>query len=374
MRIGLVTADFYPNVGGVAAHVVELGRALAKAGHEVHVVTLPLLDETAARSELDGMIVHRPSIPKAKPFYSWLLARWLRKFLKHTPLDLLHVHGIRPLEASRSLGLPVVFTNHTSGFLKRVEKGGRHHMSMKRRLEHVRHVLTPSQELADATRTVGYAGPVTFIPNGVDPDRFTPGEPDADRRERWGAAEGDVVVLLARRLVEKNGVVYFAQAITKLTSENVRVVFAGDGAERAKVEQIIRDAGRLDRCTFLGNVSNTEMPEIYRAADLSVLPSLMEAVSITGLESMSTGLPLVGTNVGGIPVLIDHGKTGLLVEPRDPAALAGAMDQLIADAQTRSDMGRLARQRIVDRFSWAQIARETADVYAQAQPDGAGAP
>lgn len=372
MRIGLITADFHPNVGGVAAHVVELGRALVLNGHEVHVVTLPLGEERARTGTLHGMTVHRPAIPKGKPLYSWLTRFWLNRFLAETPLDVMHVHGLRPVEATAGLTIPVVFTNHTSGFLKRIRKGELERARLARRLAHVAHVLAPSDELVEATRSVGYRGPVEFISNGVDTTRFYPdrktdsGAPtEAETlRSQWTQAEDEVVVLLARRLVQKNGVTVFAEAVTRLKNRSrTRIVFAGDGAERAEVERILRDGKMLDRSIFLGNVPNPEMPDIYRAADLSVLPSFMEATSITGLESMATGLPLVGTRVGGIPALIDDGVTGLLVPPGEPDELAAAMDRLIVDASLRSAMGEAGRSRAAGEFSWLSIAERTAAAY-----------
>lgn len=365
MRIGLVTADFVPNVGGVAAHVVELGRALVKAGHSVDVITLPLGEERLRKSELDGMTVHRPPIPKGKPFYSWILSRWLRSFLAASPLDVLHVHGLRPLEATRDLPVPIVFTNHTSGFLKRVEKGKLEQQRVAWRLKHISHVLAPSDELVEATKTVGYSGPVHFIPNGVDTDRFCPGV--AKHRDWWGVAPDEVAVLLARRLVEKNGVAIFADAVTRLKSTNCQIIFAGDGPERSRVERILKEGGRFDRSVFLENVPNTEMPDIYRSADISVLPSLMEATSITGLESMACGLPLVGTRVGGIPTLIKDGLTGLLVEPRNPGQLAEAIDRLIVDSADRYVMGNHARERAIAEFSWERIAEQTVNTYDRVQ-------
>ncbi len=363
MRIGLVSADFYPNVGGVAAHVVELGRALAIAGHDVHVISLPIADQRQPKSPLHGMTVHRPAIPQVKPLFTWWMHGYLRSLLRTTPLDLLHVHGMRPLEATRNLGVPVIFTNHTSGFLKRVEKGPAEHRRALKRLEHVEHVLAPSGELVEATQTVGYRGPVTFIPNGVDVERFVPGKPAKDFP--WSKTNGEVVILLARRLVEKNGVRVFAEAIARLKGRPIRVVFAGDGPERPAVTRILSDADMLERCIFLGNVPNPEMPDIYRSADVSVLPSFMEATSITGLESMACGLPLVGTRVGGIPTLIDQGKTGWLVPPGNAVALAEAIDQLVKNADLRQAAGQAARQRAVENFSWAEIAARTADVYRQ---------
>jgi glycosyltransferase involved in cell wall biosynthesis len=377
MRIGLITADFHPNVGGVAAHVVELGKALTLNGHEVHVVTLPLGDQRDRSSELHGMVVHRPLIPKGKPLYSWLTRMWLNRFLATTPLDVMHVHGLRPLEATSGLTMPVVFTNHTSGFLKRIQKGEFERARLAKRLAHVAHVLAPSDELVEATKSVGYDGPVHFIPNGVDTGRFQPGDLQCQtdptvaqsavqHRAEWTRSDDEVVVLLARRLVEKNGVTVFAEAVTRLEHrERVRVVFAGDGAERSQVERILREGNMLDRSVFLGNVPNQAMPGIYRAADLSVLPSFMEATSITGLESMATGLPLIGTRVGGIPAIIKDGQSGLLVPPGEPGEIAAAIDRLVSDEALRKAMGVAGRQSAVAGFSWAGIAERTAEIYRQ---------
>lgn len=371
MRIGLITADFHPNVGGVAAHVVELGKALIENGHEVHVITLPLGEERARLSTLHGMTVHRPPIPKGKPIYSWLTRVWLNRFLAETSLDVMHVHGLRPVEATAGLRIPVVFTNHTSGFLKRIQKGEFERARLAKRLAHVAHVLAPSDELVEATKSVGYAGPVEFISNGVDTTRFHPADGDSEAakvklRSDWTRSDDEVVVLLARRLVEKNGVTVFAEAVTRLEHrDRVRVVFAGDGTERGQVERILRDGSMLDRCDFLGNVPNADMPAIYQAADLSVLPSFMEATSITGLESMATGLPLIGTRVGGIPALINDEETGLLVSPGEPTEIAEAIDRLVADASLREAMGESGRQRAVAEFSWLSIAERTVAAYGQ---------
>lgn len=369
MRICLVSADFYPNVGGVAAHVVELGKALVKNGHQVDVFTLPLGGERQRTSSLFGMTVHRPAIPKAKPFFNWGMHWTLNRFIQRQAVDVLHVHGLRPLEATRGFEIPVLFTNHTSGFLKRIEGSRWERWRMRRRMTHLDAVLAPSEELAQATRDIGYEGPVKFIANGVDPDRFQPQSLVSGStifRDQWGIQPGEVVLLLARRLVEKNGVCVFAEAVNQLRDENVRVVFAGDGAERSAIENILRQGGMLERSIFLSNVPNAEMPKVYRSCDISVLPSFYEATSITGLESMSCGLPLVGTRVGGIPaIVIDH-ETGLLVEAHQPAALASAIRSLVHQPALRAAMGERARHRILESFSWSQIAQQTTEMYQQA--------
>ena len=361
LRVALISADFAPNVGGVAAHVVELGAALAASGHEVHVVTLPLGEEYAAHAQWRGMQVWRPRILRAEPFYSLLLHLWLKRWLRDHPIDVLHVHGMRPLVATRGLGVPVVFTNHTSGYLKRIAKGGRELHKIARRLAHIDAVLAPSQELCDATLEAGYQGPVEFISNGVDTTAFSPA--DSPLLTAWDITDGELVVLLARRLVEKNGVVIFAEAATRLADLPLRFVLAGDGPERGKVEQILTQGGAISRSILLGNVPNQQMLDVYRAADISVLPSFMEATSITGLESMACGLPLVGTRVGGIPVLIEDGQSGSLVEPGDPDALAAAVRELAIDPERRARMGQRGRQLAEERFSWVRIAEATVQAY-----------
>ncbi|MFV0444886.1 MAG: glycosyltransferase family 4 protein [Planctomycetaceae bacterium] len=364
MRIGLITADFWPNVGGVAAHVIELGSALAAAGHEVHVLTRPLGDCRSVESDWRGMRVHRPRLPQLRPFCHWMLRRWLRQFCRTAQLDLLHVHGLRPLPATTGLDIPVVFTNHTSGFLKRLERGPRARRRVAHWFDHVALTLAPSEELAAATGSLPVRCPVEYIPNGVDPNRFTPGP--ATLRGRWGVGTDETVVLLGRRLVEKNGVCVFAEAAGRFIQPGVRIVFAGDGPERHRVEEILRSQQVHHRAVFLGNVPNTDMPDVYRAADVSVLPSFLEATSITGLESMAAGLPLVGTRVGGIPAIVEDERTGLLVPPGDPASLASAINRLLWQPELRQRLGDAARARVISEFAWPVIAERTIQAWSRA--------
>jgi len=361
MNICLVSADFYPNIGGVAAHVIELGKSFVKAGHKVFVVTLPLGSSTEAFETWQGMEVFRTSIPKQRPFYTLLLRPWLKKFVKRHHIDVVHVHGMRPLEASKGLSCPVIFTNHTSGFLKRLEAPAAKYQKIGKRLRHLDHILAPSEQLCEASRQVGYTGPVSFIPNAVDIERFCPQVHD---KTLPNDADSPIALLMARRLVAKNGVIIFAQAMAFLSDLNIKIIIAGDGEEREKVLDTLYNAGLEEKTEFLGAIDNADMPDIYRSADISVLPSFMEATSITGLESMACGLPLVGTNVGGIPAIIDEHKTGLLVPPGDPEALATALRSLVIDASRRKQMGQAARLKAEQEFSWPVIARRTLNVFA----------
>jgi len=361
LRVAILSADYFPNVGGVAAHVHELSSALVNNGHEVDLLTLPLGKPVGIENH-SGLNIHRVKSPKNEPFFTWFFGSYLRKYIKYSKPDVIHVHGMRPLGAVKNLDLPIVFTNHTSGYLKRIERGGRELIKIAKRLKSVDAVIAPSQELCDATRVVGYEKPVVFISNGVDTQKFRPGM-NSKLREELGWVDDEIVILLARRLVEKNGVLDFAKAATLVKRSNARFLFAGDGDERGGIERILSDGGVLEKSYFLGNVQNSKMLDVYQSSDISVLPSYMEATSITGLESMACGLPLVGTRVGGIPFIIDNMKSGVLVNPRSPDSIAKEIQKLIDDSQLRLSMGKNGRMRAEQLFSWKRIAEETASVY-----------
>ena len=358
LRVLCLTSEYPPRVGGVATHVYELARALRAAGLGVTVVAPPW---PGATDEPADTLRYSPWL-RAQPFHDVLLGRWCRQLLQRLPADVIHVHGLRPLRAALSTGLPVVFTNHTSGFLKTLAGGGARLKRLGALLAGCAHILAPSEELAEASRRAGYQGPVTYLPNGVDATRFAPGDAAAVRAS-WGAREAELVAVIARRLVAKNGVVVAAEALAHTVPE-VRFVFVGEGVERTAITEILARDGTGARAVLAGESPNTAMPEIYRAADVALLPSLMEATSIAGLEAMACGLPLIGSAVGGIPALVTSGVNGLLVPPSDPHALAHAVNALAADPALRARMGAASRTAVLEHFTWQGIAQQTAAIFA----------
>ncbi|CAM4357896.1 glycosyltransferase family 4 protein [Acinetobacter pragensis] len=357
MKICFISTDFPPTLGGVASHAHELAKAMVQLGHDVYVLTSQV-NGSLSFETLDGINVLRPKVLWQKPFYTWGMSRFLKKFLKERSIDLVHVHGMRPLEATKGLDIPVVFTNHTSGFLKRLEKPVIFQGRLKSRLEHVAMVLAPSYELCEATKKTGYAGPVNFVSNGVDTTKFSAKVNDNLNAEK--------TLILARRLVEKNGVVVFAKALTLAKNKKFKVLIAGVGPEQAIMESIFKKADIVDRVTFLGAIKNSDMPALYKKADFSVLPSFYEATSITGLESMASGLPLIGTSVGGIPYLIEEGITGFLIPPHDAESMSRKIDEVLAFSDEKYiQLSQASVMRAKLYFDWIVIAKKTEKLYLQ---------
>ncbi|MDY0162976.1 glycosyltransferase family 4 protein [Desulfobotulus sp.] len=356
----MVTLDFVPKVGGIAAHVYELSRAMVRLGHSVMVLTRRV--EGIPDSEnLDGMEVRRIRLWGSAPFYGISTDRAIRGFMKTFSPDCVHVHGMAPLEWLRPLPVPLVYTNHTSGYLARVRKGGLRRMFfLRRHLKRPDLILAPSQELLEIPFSV--PGLLRYVPNGVDSERyrFNPADREAVRRD-LGFLPEHRVGILTRRMVEKNGVIFFAKAAFYLKAdENLRFILVGDGPEAEAVKGLLSQHFR-DRFVMTGSLRHEKILPYYSAADFAVLPSLMEATSISGLEAMAFGLPLVGTRVGGIPDLIEEGQTGLLCEPADPRSLAEAILRL--QTLDMKAMGVAGRRRVEGEFDWLRIGEKTLAAY-----------
>ena len=356
----MISMDYPPVPGGISAHVYELSKALRAAGNRVSVITRRRKN-APVRATIDGIDVYSVSLTATALFYGLQINRFVKKLLPQIRPDIIHIHGMLPLEWYTIPRIPLVYTNHTSGYLKRIKKGGFRRMVMlKRYLRKPQLFLAPSRELLRVPFDIP-AGKI-FIPNGVDGSKFLfSKEKRALIRNRLGIGKDDIVALITRRLVDKNGVIYLARATEFLDNSKIRFIIIGDGPERGRVGEEFKKHWS-ERVLFLGSKTHAEIVDYYSGADFSVLPSLMEATSISGLEAMATGLSLVGTRVGGIPELIRDGENGYLCDPADPNDLAEKINRLLnEDFRT---YGKNSRKAVEKHFDWSIIAAKTCDAYA----------
>ena len=372
MRIVMVTNDFLPNIGGMARHVHELSKWLSRAGHSVAVV-IPRNNMFPTSTRLDnfsvepyGEVSGRSRVPGGWGIAILRLARHIGRVLGTYP-DIVHWHSCDnyALAAQVAKCRGRVFTNHSSGFLMDLEDSARWG-ELGLYVGCADRVIGPSEELCVAARKVAGQNLVAVnIPNCVDPDRFRPDIDSQSLKEEYGLPSDRRIVLCARRLVPKNGVVYLAQALARLGQWRDRAfaVFAGDGPERDKVQRVLLEAGWGASMKFLGDVDNNRMPELVAGSYCAVFPSLLEATSIAALEAMAAGRPVIATRVGGLPEIVADGVNGLLVGPRDSDGLAAALDRVLSNGDLAVRMGCSGRNQVLSRFSWAAIAARTVDVY-----------
>ncbi|MCP3891700.1 MAG: glycosyltransferase family 4 protein [Desulfobulbaceae bacterium] len=364
MNILMISIDYPPVPGGISAHVYELSKALSAKGNKVSVVTRRRVGEKKQET-LDGIDIYRVPLRFMALIYGLQIRRFVRKLLPTTKPDIIHIHGMGPLEWYNISHIPLAYTNHTSGYLKRIQKGGWRRITMlKRYFKKVDLFLAPSKELLHIPFEID--APKRFIANGVDGNKFlTDPAKRKEIRTKLQLDDNDLVAIVTRRLVDKNGVIYLARATALLKDQNLKFIVIGDGPERTRVEkEFKKNCG--DRAIFLGSKKHHEIVEYYSAADFSILPSLMEATSISGLEAMAASLPIVGTNVGGIPELIQGSKNGYLCEPADPLDLAAKIEILLR--KNIKTLGLESRRMVEECFDWQRIAEQTMVAYDKVSP------
>jgi len=189
-----------------------------------------------------------------------------------------------------------------------------------------------------------------------------------------GVADPDgFVILFVGRLVERKGVRYLIDAVARLPLERrAKLVVIGDGPEREVLAPQAQRAGLGARVELRGRVSHAELRRAYASASAFVLPSIVdsrgdtEGLGVVLLEAMTYGVPVVGSNVGGITDIVRDGETGLLVPPGDPAALAAALERLAADPALARRLGEAGRRRVREQFSWPAITAQWQECYATA--------
>ncbi|SDG86561.1 glycosyltransferase [Pseudonocardia oroxyli] len=361
-----------PDAGGQNVHVRELSLALARAGHDVVVHTRRDDPDLPAEVPLGpGVRVHhldagppRPVpkddlLPVVPALERELRAAWLAR-----PPDVAHAHfwmsGLAALGAARVAGLPVVQTFHALGHVKRREQARDDtspdaRIPAERRLARAVDGLTASceDELFELLRLGADRRRVSVVPCGVDTAEFSPGPAPGTRR-----------ILCLGRLVRRKGIDELVAALAEVPAAELLVAGGGrDDPGAGRLRACAREAGVADRVRFLGPVARAEVPALIRSADVVVCAPWYEPFGIVPLEAMACGRPVVATAVGGMKDTVVDGGTGLLVRPRDPGAIAAALQAVFADPRAAAELGAAGRRRVLARYTWPRVAAATAGVY-----------
>ncbi|TDQ45721.1 glycosyltransferase family 4 protein [Actinorugispora endophytica] len=212
---------------------------------------------------------------------------------------------------------------------------------------------------------------VRFTP-GVDPALFHPGVDGSAVRGRYGLGDAPVV-LCAARLVPRKGVDALVRAMTwvRMRVPGARLLVVGDGPDGKRLRELAEWAGVGREVVFAGGHPHAELPAFFAAADVFAMPSRTcragleaEGLGIVYLEAAATGLPVVVGDSGGAPDTVRHGRTGFVVDGRDPKAVAGRLSTLLADPALARAMGARGRERVLAEWTWDSSARRLADLLA----------
>jgi glycogen(starch) synthase len=389
-RILILSWEYPPIVaGGLGRHVHKLSEALVAQGVEVHVLTRGGRDGAAPEPQLRGGVhIHR--VPEAPvPHDLGAFVAWVegmnahmhaagRRLAKRLRPDVVHGHdwlvaGAAVAIAER-LRRPYLTTIHATEYGRHQGWVDKHPQSyihaietwMARRADHV---VTCSHYMRDHVADVYEIDEarVTVIPNGIDRADLQPVADLGELRARFAEPE-DRLVLLVGRLVYEKGFQLALDALPQVIRRSapthpVRFLVAGAGPHEAELKQQARRLGLMRHGTFLGWIGDDVLHSLYRIADLCVVPSIYEPFGLVALEAMAGGCPCIVADTGGLREVVPDNDAGLRFRSRDPRALARMMQRVLTDAGLRDRLVAEASAHVL-RFDWADVARQTAAVYA----------
>jgi glycosyltransferase involved in cell wall biosynthesis len=351
LRVGLV-GPLPPPAGGMANQTRQLAELLSAAQASVFMVQ----SNAPYRPAWAGRLIFVRAIFRLVPY---VLALW-RVAGKVEILHIMansgwswHLLAVPAIWIARLRGVPVVVNyrgGEAEGFLARSQS------VVRRSMKHVSALVVPSRFLQEVFSRFDMSAIV--VPNIIDLTRFRP-------REATGSNAAHLVVARNLEPLYDNDTALRTFQIVRQQCQYARLTIAGSGPEERRLRDLATQLGVADRVNFTGRLDRESMADLYRQADVMINPSLADNMPNSVLESMASGVPVVSTNVGGIPFIVQDGVTALLVEPGDAAAMAAAILNLVEDQELwhRLSSAGIAE---VERYTWARVAPVLAEVYRSA--------
>ncbi len=366
MKIAILVQSFPPKwTGGIEIATYNTARHLALENHDVHVITS--LDEGLPKESADnGFHVHR--ISRQKLGYVEAILFWARTFLliRNIKPDIVHVQtvvfGIPGVLAKWLLRKPYIVWGRGSDIymswpFKRIIS--------QLVLRNAGAVVALTGDMKREMQKVCNRD-ITVIPNGIDLDGFQ-GITRQEARGEMQIEEDKKVIIFVGRLSPVKGVKYLIQALDILRHKetSIKLLIVGDGEQR---DELVDQVAKLDierYITFIGEVSNEQVPKYMATSDIFVLPSLSEGFPNVCLEAMASGLPVIATKVGGLVEIIRDGQNGFLVNPETPREIAEKISLLLEDDELRERISSNNMEMVKD-YSWQVVVRRLEKVYRNA--------
>jgi glycosyltransferase involved in cell wall biosynthesis len=359
-------------LGGTERHVSNLVRLLDRSRFDVHLACLRRLGEFLERVERECGAVSEYPIHRLYGPATLRRQGQLARDLRRKRIQVVHTYGFY----ANVFGLPAARLAQVPLIVASIRDTGDHLSGVRRLLQRLMcHfadcVLVNAEAVRERLLAEGFpAHKLVVIPNGINLVGFSSRLSRDTAREALGLPAGGPLVTVISRLNPMKGIEHFLQAAQQIAARlpEVRFLVVGDceaapgrASYRSFLEGRAARLGLAGRVLFLG--FRSDVADLLAASTVSVLPSLSEGLSNVLLESMAVGVPVVATRVGGNPEAVEHGVTGLLVDPGDPSGLAHAITLLLEHPHLASCYGEAARQRVLDRFSDQRMVRATEDFY-----------
>ncbi len=370
--------------GGMNVYVKELSRQLGGMGIEVDIFTRCHSHSEGEAEELDTnvRVVHlKAGPPEAEigTLHSYLetFLEALRRFSHDDgrDYDLVHSHywlsGWVGSKASASWDVPHVVTFHTLAQIKMQAKAGEGESPLRSRIEgelmaSARLIVASSPNEKEAMVRL-YGAPeerIQVVPCGVDLSLFRPLDAREARREL--GLNGEKIVLYVGRVEPIKGLDLLLHSAAIMDRKSLKVmVIGGDLARETEVNRLkglAHELGIEENLEFVGVVDQRHLPLYYSAADVCAVPSYYESFGLVALEALACGLPVVASRVGGLPAVVQHGRTGYLLSWRCPEPFADSLEVVLSNNGLRKSMSLAARER-AEGMGWELVAAEICGLY-----------
>jgi len=362
LKVGIVSPYGYPHPGGVNEHVRFTFEAMRRMGHDPWIVT----SKYGRERESEGHVI-RLGTGWAAPANGSVgrvtlglrFKHQAREVLAQHRFDILHFHEpfvpfLSPTMLDASETVNVATFHAFGGFSPSYWIGSRFAGRLAAKLDGRIAVSTAARHFINRY----FPGEYRIIPNGVDLERFADAEPFEELRD------GILNILFVGRFEERKGFIHLLKAYHRLRKRKVdaRLLVAGAGSKQREYRRFVGLRGIRD-VEWLGRVSDEDKVRYFASADIFCAPNTgQESFGIVLLEAMAAGVPIVASDIHGFKRVIERNVQGLLVEPRNPRALAAALYRLAIDPDLRHDMGEAGRARAPE-FSWDRVTERIVDIY-----------
>ena len=331
----------------------------SEKGHEVHLLSF-------TKGSVNGAVMHYigPEPPLDRRILFSFGAQHLKKVLQIKKIlrkikpDIVHGHYIvnHAFYAALSSFHPLVVSAWGSDILVSAKKVFLSKLIVKYTLKKADIITASSRYLSEETSRYAKNKRINILPFGVDTEMFSPKQRNQKK---------NMVVGVVKYLKPIYGIDVFISALPIIVKfyPDLRVIISGDGPQKPYLKKIVNMNNLSGIVEFVGEVPHDKVPEYIGKMDIFVMPSLSESFGVSALEAESMEIPVVATNVGGIPEVVVNEVTGLLVKPNNHWALANAIIKLLSNNDLRTKMGKNGRKLVIEKYNWQENMEKIEKIY-----------
>lgn len=384
-KILIFSLMYIPRVGGAEVAIKEITDRISQDKYEFHMITVGGNTKLPSVEQVGNILVHRISLfkqeaPKTSDFFTYPMAfnKWYFQFVAYFKARKLHkkysYDGVWAVMAQGG-GIPAglfKLTLKKISYILTLQEGLTAHAMKTKMLplyplyvqafKRADALQAISQYLASFGKSMGFKGEPRVIPNGVDYALFTKSissESVIRLKKEYGIQNGEKILIHTGRFVEKNGIADIIKTLPRLSS-HTKLLLVGEGPCESRLRDLAQREGVKSRVIFAGHKSYHDLPEYYTISDIFIRPSLSEGFGNVFVEAMAAGIPVIGTDVGGIKDFLKEGKTGWVCSPHDTHCIANKVHYIL-NPHNKERVEKVllnAKKMVQDRYDWDTIAHD----------------